>query len=519
MHKFRSMEKEYVRPAFSNKTDLTKDVVDWFASRGISQNTLIKLRITQSTEWMPGVEKKVGVICFNYFRDGKLVNIKFRDRDKNFKLVKDAERIWYNHDAIKNPELIIVEGEMDALSFVEVGFDNVVSVPSGSSNYKFFELEALEAIKKFYIAVDNDASGVQLKMDLVRRIGSERCVWIDWGECKDANEFLVKKGKNQLREIISKAKEFPISGVVYAHDFAAEIENWWKYGPPVGKKIGHTKLDELISFETGRLMVVTGVPTHGKSEFVDEILTRLCVKHQWKCAFFTPENRPMPVHINKLVAKISGSYMDRLSIDALQRYVDFIDENFFWVLPDDEDFGLDVILEKAELLVKKYGINAFVIDPWNYVEHQFGTMTETQYVNATLSKIASFSKKCNVLMILIAHPVKMPKTNGMYEVPNLYSISGSSSFFSKSDYGLTVYRLANDDVQIHVQKVKFKHLGHSGMVEFRNNVNNGRYQEMIDGAAVKWNNEPFFQEKEVDNYYEPKQNESYEPVTTNVIPF
>src|ERR1035437_4851561 len=114
--------KPYVKPEWKNNTELSDKVTKWFEGRGISQFTLRMMKITEGTEWMPQTKKPENTIQFNYFRNGELINIKYRDGAKNFKLVKDAERIFYNLDSCHiSKDIIIVEGEIDCLSFVEVG--------------------------------------------------------------------------------------------------------------------------------------------------------------------------------------------------------------------------------------------------------------------------------------------------------------------------------------------------------------------------------------------------------------
>ena len=109
----------------------------WFTSRGISKQTLVSNRVAEGLEYMPQVNKEVTTIQFKYYRDSSLVNIKYRDGAKNFKLVKDAERIMYGlDDLIGKKEAIIVEGEMDKLALYEAGYKNCVSVPNGASNLK-----------------------------------------------------------------------------------------------------------------------------------------------------------------------------------------------------------------------------------------------------------------------------------------------------------------------------------------------------------------------------------------------
>ena len=109
-------------------------VVEWFKSRGISKSTLVDMKVTEGKEWMPQTQKEENAIHFNYFMGGKLTNIKYRDGRKNFKLVKGAEKVFYNIDSIVGYSYcVIVEGEMDALALHEAGITNVISVPNGAT--------------------------------------------------------------------------------------------------------------------------------------------------------------------------------------------------------------------------------------------------------------------------------------------------------------------------------------------------------------------------------------------------
>jgi twinkle protein len=73
---------EYKKPKWINKTELSTKVVQWFEVRKISQNTLLKAKITDSIEWMPQTQKEENTINFNYFRNEELINIKYRDGKK-----------------------------------------------------------------------------------------------------------------------------------------------------------------------------------------------------------------------------------------------------------------------------------------------------------------------------------------------------------------------------------------------------------------------------------------------------
>jgi twinkle protein len=476
---------------------LEEKITSWFINkRGISIGTLAKMKITQCLEYMPQTGKEELCIQFPFFREGKLVNTKYRDCKKNFKLDKNAELIFYNLDSIKaSNEVVIVEGEIDALSFIEAGIDYVVSVPNGangkSNNLTYIDSSAdyFKNKEKIFIATDNDIPGIRLRDELVRRFGVEKCYKVDLGFCKDANEFMVKYSKNELIEALKRAKPFPIEGIFSIDRFWDELNNLYEKGLEPGKKIGIENIDNLISYDKGRLYVITGIPGHGKSEWIDFVMERLAILFGYRFGIFSPENHPLEIHASKLIEKISGKRFskDTLNKEEFDRSRIFANSHFFFVRPKDESFSLDMILEKARALIFRNGIHGLVIDPWNRLDHDIPKgLTETNYISYQLSKLTNFAQVNGIMIFLIAHPTKIPKEkeSGLYEVPNLYSISGSANFFNKTDFGLTIYRdFINSKVSVYVQKVKFRHLGSVGVAEFKYNINNGRFTPLITDST------------------------------------
>lgn len=490
--------KEYVRPEWKNITKLTDKAVRYFASRMISQDTLNEARVYSDTEFMPQFGKQIEVICFPYFRDNQLVNIKYRGPQKSFKMSSGAELILWNHDILKSErEVIITEGEMDALSFWTCGRKNVLSVPNGANNnleYLDNSIHFFDSIDTVYIAVDNDSKGIVLRDELVRRIGAEKCKLVNFMDCKDANEFLQKYGGLELYTTVDTARYFPTKGVITVDDFYSDIIDLYEHGIQRGKTIGDENIDKFITWETGRLAIVTGIPGSGKSEFVDYVVLRLNLQHGWKAAYFTPENYPLKFHYAKLYEKTIGKKFGRLYGNEydFDMAAEYIRENFFYILHEN-DFTAESIIQTARMMVKTHGIKILVIDPYNKIEHKY-TDTETQYISRFLDMLTSFAKINDVLIFLVAHPRKMQKNaSGKYEVPSLYDISGSANFYNKTDYGMCVHRAVNDDnimqnqLTVYWQKIKFKHLGEQGITEMKYNYNNGRF-ETGDKDINAWDN-------------------------------
>lgn len=525
-HNFAPIRKQkpvYKKPQPRPTVPMSAKALAWFRSRGISEQTLLALKVTEGQEWMPQKQGQANTVQFNYFRDGELVNTKFRTGDKCFKLVSGAELLPYNIDAIKESrECIITEGEMDALSFYECGRHDVISVPNGANaNLDYLDdyiEDYFDNKEVIYIASDTDTKGVLLKDELVRRFGAERCRILEYGEgCKDANEHLIKFGRQSLLDCISAAPEIKLEGIFTVSDFEQSLDALFENGMQKGVTIGHENFDRLCSFETKRLCVVTGIPQSGKSEFIDEILERLNMRYGWRVAVFSPENAPLAYHASKLIEKFTGKKFDKqhLSFGEYKQVKEHLEQNFYFISPS-ENFRLDTILDRAKYLVRRRGIKILVIDPYNRLESEQGGRNETQYISEQLDKLTTFAQLNDVLIILMAHPTKQPRNkDGVIEAPTLYDISGSANFFNKTDFGLVVHRNRTDNtVEVHVQKVKFRHLGECGTALFKYNLNNGRYVPFVNGAEPVWDNSNHIQEE-----YRRRVQEAEEAATFDFDPF
>jgi len=490
-----------------------KRVIDYLTDlRGLTLETLSQFRIT--IPWKEGRnDGKIPattlqpVIGFNYFDHNILINTKTRTLDKRFEFVAKAELIPYNIDAILRKDVCyITEGEFDCMTMSQCGFPETISVPNGAQkNLSFLDrfIEThFEDKTRIVLALDNDTKGNMLKQELLRRLGEERCRLVQWSDdCKDANEELLKHGAESLREKVNNAKEIPLSGIQTVEDVESSLDELFVNGKQHGAETRMGEFDKVITFETGRYMVVTGRPGDGKSEFVDELCLRLCLLHGWKVAYFSPENTPITYHLSKLVEKLSGYQFEangRMTWELYKGCKKWISENICHILPgtdvdptidefnadyqhaveDKTDrYTLPAILEKARQAISRRGVRILVIDPLNNIEPEPGyeDLRWDRMVNAELRR---FARKYHCLVILVAHPRKVNRANldGNKRRVEMNDINGSADFGNMSDFCLSVDR---DDemkvVSIYVDKVKFKHLGSRGVYFFHYDKCSGRY--------------------------------------------
>ena len=468
-------EKVYVRP--TGKVDLERPeflsdkVIEWFKTRGISTQTLIDLAISEGPEYMPQTGKTENVIKFNYFMGDQLINIKYRDGRKNFKLYKGAEKVFYNINSIIGYEYcVIVEGEMDVLALHEAGIANAISVPNGatlnSNNLDYLDacIDYFEDKEKIILACDSDDAGLALQAELVRRLGSEVCFLASFEDCKDANEYLQKYGKEKLSERISGARPVPLENVTTFRDIEDEVTDFVRNGFKPGFQIGLQNFDDIFSTYTGQFITVTGIPSSGKSDFVDQMVIGYNNNYGWKTAFASPENQPTYLHAHKLMRKHWQGMPTAADIDGdrWNQVADHCNSNYFHI--DMERYTLDSVLRKGAELVKRKGIKCLVIDPFNKVRDVGGSDDVNRYTMEYLAKIEIFAKKYDVLVFIVAHPTKMYKTqDGKIEEPTMYNIKGGGEWYDASYHGILVHRdYEQKTVKAKVLKVKFQNLGENG---------------------------------------------------------
>ena len=466
-------EKVYVKPEQPQIINsVGTKVEEWFKARGISKQTLDDLKVTEGPEWMPQTQQTENVIKFNYFMGGELTNVKYRDGRKNFKLFKGAEKVFYNIDSIVGFEYcVLVEGEMDVLALHEAGITNAISVPNGatlnSNNLDYLDscIDYFEDKDRIILAVDSDEAGQALQTELIRRLGSEVCYITTFEDCKDANEYLLKYGKEKLSSRISGAKPVPLENVTTFRDIEGEITDFVENGFKPGFQVGLEHFDSIFSTYTGQFITVTGIPSSGKSDFVDQMVVGYNANYGWKTAFASPENVPTYLHAHKLMRKVWQGMPTKADIgsDRWNQVADHCNSNFYHI--DMERYTLDSVLRKGAELVKRKGIKCLVIDPFNKVrDTECKTEDVNRYTMEYLSKIEIFAKKYDVLVFIVAHPTKMYKDkDGKIEEPTMYNIKGGGEWYDASYHGLLVHRdYENKTVKCKVLKVKFQNLGENG---------------------------------------------------------
>jgi len=483
---------------------VTPSVMAWLKSRGISQNTAMAFQIKSTT--------RAGKECaaIPYLHGGKIVNWKYRNlTDKAWSASKGGWLCAFNFDMLEpGGVLVITEGEMDAIAVYESGCKNVTSCPNGApalgakagAKIDFLKdapmAALLESTQAIVLAMDNDEPGIAFREEVAAHIGHEKCRIVSWPDgCKDANDVLLSHGPEVVKECLLLAKPMPIEGLTSYEEHEEEIIKYHRTGGGSrGLSTGWGIMDEYMRVLPGQMMIITGIPQSGKSEWLDALVLNTIKHHKWKWAMYSPENYPIPFHFQKLSEKWTGLPMfarhdSTLAMDEklLRATIKTLNAYIKPLSFGEEGADLDSILNRVRICVEKYGIKGFVLDPYNEVEHKRpSAMTETEYISQFLSKIRNFGRIHEVMMCIVAHPTKLKKlvdSNGNdkgYPIPSLYDISGSANWRNKADIGISIWRDldgSGNAVTVKICKIRNKNLGQTGDITLFWNWKNGRFEE------------------------------------------
>lgn len=503
----RHKPKIYKKPVIKEESKIIGDpsekMYKWFEEeRKINREIVDTHKVYYTKHWFPAgkgrPEGESSCIAFPYFRNGELVNVKYRDAHKRFISESGCESIPYGIDDIDPAQPVYwVEGEIDKLTFYQVGIKNCLSVPNGGSDSRLEWLSTFEdlfdQVNHFVFAGDNDETGRKLKEELIRRLGAEKCWFINWPEgCKDANEAFVKLGEERFIEILNEPVPVPVNGIFTVDDFWEELVDFYNNGSYPGELLPSTQLQELYRPRLGEFTIVTGIPGSGKGRVIDWICHHLTNNCDWPIAYFSPETFPLKKHASRLISletkkPFTEGPTPRMTIEELYAGREWLRHKYQFLKPE-EDCSLDHILELAKVAVKRWGTKGIVIDPWNELDHtRPGWQSLTEHVSVCLSKIRQFVRNYNVHIWLIAHPTKLRKLpDGDYEVPTPYDISDSANFRNKADNCIAVHRNLNPEsnslvVQFHVQKIRFEENGKLGVAELKFDKLTGHYYDFYSG--------------------------------------
>lgn len=461
---------------------------EFFDARQIGAKTVRHFGVYAAKRWFPAPLGEADAIVFPFVYHGEVVNRKYRPHPAKNPMMqeKDALPTLFNVDAIEGAETVYwVEGEIDVLAMHEAGYPATVTLKDGApaqvsahGSGKRFEamathVDALDKVRRFYLAGDMDAPGMALREELAQRLGRHRCWLVTWPEgCKDASDVLQHHGPEAIQKALQEAAPYPIDGLQEIKP-GALLDLRSKPPPPV-LHTGIKMLDDAIRFPAdGRLIVVTGFPASGKTTFTRFLMMKLARRYDRKWLVFSPEMQPWLSFVAECAEVIMRKpfYGEGRMSDHEVSTAEVWLRDHVWMLENDSEEAppsLDWVLERGAYAALAYGVTDLLIDPWNELESSRGTMSETDFIGRGLQRCKAACKRHGFNVWIIAHPAKpfMLKAGEKPSAPGPYQISGSAHWANKTDLGITVHQ--PDDIEggadIHLWKARYSRWGRKGAV-------------------------------------------------------
>lgn len=418
-----------------------------------------------------GARFEAGKFLFDYRLDGKLQFRKVRTPEKRFYIEPSGQRLqFWNLDAVRelpsrpSEPLVITEGEFDTIAVAQSCGGYVLSVPNGGVKKRTEKdiviaedtgfsylwsgdklLPEVAQFDKIILATDGDETGQILRDELALRIGDSRCWYVTYPEgCKDANDVLVWHGEEGVRALIANAKPIRPGHLVKPSDI-----------PPRTREVAYSTgwgfMDKHLLLVRPELVVVTGMPGHGKGEFIRSMAYNMAEAHGWRTAFLTPED---PAHrVKRGMRRFALRNTPYANKEQQTQAFAWIDDHFrISQPPEDEPLTLEMVEHEMEVAALHHGCQMFVIDPWNEIDHRMarGDTTDT-YIERSLRQLKRKMRRLGLVLVIAAHPTKL----GHGDIPNLYSINGSANWRNKAEHGIIVFReKCDDDKHIKVEHSK-----------------------------------------------------------------
>jgi twinkle protein len=451
-------ERKPIKKPVSYK-NITSVAIDYINKRKISLNTInyADIKTDNNDNIVFKYKNEIGEHISNKYRPARKVSKEKKELKMWFEKDTNINTLYLMDKANFNEALVICEGEFDALSLIEAGYKNVVSVPTGCKSTEWINTnwDFLEKFNEVILWYDNDQAGKDGAKEVFNRLPNNVVKIVNSDLCNDINEILYKHGKEAVLNELKKATMPTIDGV----KTTKQIKLFNIYEAET-VQLGIEKIDErIVGMPLGSLNVITGRTGEGKSTILNQFFIGESLKQGYKVFLFSgelTESNAKGWLLDTLANKEDlleftskkGIKYKKISNSAIDRIDKALEGKFF--LYCDEDYSIKAILSKMEIMAKRYGVKVFCID--NLMVTENDEKEELRNQTEIVKKLKSFAKKYNCIVHLVAHPRKASIGQTSLDKSD---ISGSANITNLADYVVIVQRIKDEENETIDKHTKF----------------------------------------------------------------
>jgi twinkle protein len=280
---------------------------------------------------------------------------------------------------------------------------------------------------------------------------------------------------------VRAAKPYPVKGLY-------KLSEYPNVGEPVTYETGFINLNPHLCLWRGEFMVITGIPSHGKSRFALELLASLARCHKHRSAIASFEMRIAPYVRDVLRECFIGKAAKDLTLSDKRSADAWIEEMFVFIDQDpreeSEEATVEWLIDRGGDALVRYGIDWLLLDPFNQIEHKRERgESEPDYQGRVIRSLKRFARSYDCGVIVVAHPTKDVKLpNGEIRQPTLYDIAGSAHWFNAADHGVIICGDTKSDVrEVVVEKSRYRSAGAPGSAWLK--LEGGRLRPTLEARS------------------------------------
>ncbi|EAR84473.1 toprim domain protein (macronuclear) [Tetrahymena thermophila SB210] len=326
-------------------------------------------------------------------------------------------------------ELVITEGEYDAMAVNQATGLPAVSLPNGASNLPLEVIECLEKIEKIYLWLDNDEVGRNNRQKLAEKLGVHRTYIVNTLGEKDANDIL-RQDPSRIIKYIQESATIPDQNILMFSDLKdLVLHRLLKFEHSQGYRSRRFEFfnETIKGLRRGEMTVLTGPTGSGKTTFLSQLSLDFCTQQVptlW--GSFEIKNEVLATN---MIMQMSGQDLFK-NHNKFPYWAQRFDMIPMYFMNFYGSTNLDQIISTIEYSIYKYDIQHVVIDNLQFLlGTQAKGFSKFDLQERAIEAFRQLATKKDIHLTLVIHPKKVDENEDL----NISSVFGSAKATQEAD--------------------------------------------------------------------------------------